>query len=125
MTIEPLQERGEYWQDVMGLNTWKIRFTYALPHELKDAWADADYDQYHQTALIRVLHPQFSHLQKWPVPEYDVDFSLVHELVHLMLDPLNVNDVEEGPEFTNLEQTVNKITEVIISLENQANEQID
>lgn len=106
----------------MCLNHWKIRFIYAAPHELKECWADNDFDQYHQTALIRVLHPQYSHLQKWPTPEYDVDFSLVHELVHLLLEPLGANEFENEQELTLLEQTVNTITEIVITLENASDE---
>ena len=122
MTTPDIQERGEYWQDLMGLNGWKIRYQFALPHELKDAWADNDFDQYHKTALVRVLHPQFGKLQAWPTPEYDVDYSLVHELVHLLLEPVGANDTETDIELTLLEQTVNAITDLIINLENQANE---
>ena len=106
----------------MGLNDWKIRFHFALPHELDGCWADNDFDQYHKTALVRVLHPQFGHLQKWPTPEYDVDFSVVHELVHLILEPLGANETDGDMELTLLEQTVNHITDLIITLEN-SNEQ--
>ena len=122
MTTTDIQDRGEYWQDLMGLNQWSIRYIYALPHELKDAWADNDFDQYHQTALVRVLHPQFGHLQKWPTPEYDMDSSIVHELVHLLLDPLDVNETESETELALLEQTVNRITDLIVNLENNNNE---
>ncbi len=122
MSPEQLQERGEYWASVMHLDDWQIRFTFAPPHELDGAWADADYDAYHKTALVRVLSPLYGHLQKWPTPEYDIDFSLVHELAHLLLEPLDVNEPREGIETTLLEQTVNKITSMVISLETQTND---
>lgn len=114
-----LQDRGEYWQELLGLNDWTIRFEYAPPHELGQAWADNDFDQYHKTALVRILHPNYAALQKWPAPPYSVDTSVVHELVHLLLDPLGANETENELEMTMLEQTINKLTDIFVSLENE------
>ncbi len=118
-TFESLQDRGAYWQTLLGLDQWDIRFAFAAPHELGDAWADCDFDQYSRTALVRVLDPQFAHLQAFPAPPYDIDYSLVHEMVHLLLDPLGVNEPEDAITETLLEQTINSITDIVVALENK------
>jgi hypothetical protein len=120
MNPHQLAERGQYWAELLHLTEWNIRFSYAEPHELGEAWADADFDPYHRTANIRILAPAWAHLQKWPVPEYSVDFSLVHELVHLLLEPCGVNDTSTEQQLITLEQLVNRITETVISLESEA-----
>lgn len=119
MTPSELSERGQYWQDVLGLNDWEIRFAYAEPHELGSAWADNQFDQYHKTALIRILAPRYAALQQWPTPEYDVDFSLIHELIHLAVEPMGVNDPTDDTQLCALEQFVNKFTGIIAALEAQ------
>ncbi len=123
MTPNELTERGQYWADILGLTEWNIRFSFADPHELGDAWADADFDVFHRTAVVRILAPRFAHLQKWPTPEYSIDFSLVHELVHLLLEPVGCNATESELELIQLEQLVNRITTTVILLESEANEQ--
>lgn len=116
-----LSERGAYWQELLHLDDWDIRFSFAAPHELGEAWADNEFDQYHKTAAIRILAPQYEALQKWPTPPYDIDFSLLHELIHLSVEPLGVNDPKSDHELTNLEQFVNKFSSIIAGLEAQGN----
>ena len=116
MTPKQLQRRGEYWQEVLGLSIWDISYKFASTLEIKGAWADNTFDPLHRRAIVRVVDEKWYALVARPIdPPFCVDINIVHELLHLVLEPLGVNDGIDG-DITPLEQTINLLADIIVKL---------
>ena len=96
MTLQRLKNRLRYWQRRLGLQVWDIT------------------DTNHRTALVRILAPEYADMFQPPAPAYEAENVLVHELLHLLLLP--VVDTDGEPDITSVEQLINLLAEVLISL---------
>jgi len=114
MQLSKLRNRLRYWQRQLGLEVWKIEVEYVLPHEVQNGYGSNTYDNNHRTSLVRIVDPEFCSMFQPPAPAYNAENVLVHELLHLLLIPLV--DSEGEPDTTSVEQLINLLTEVIISL---------
>ena len=101
------------WQQRLKLENWKIsvnltRLTDLKPKTLGNIHWDAD----KKTALIRVLSPsdyQFSCSDALK----DIEFTIVHELIHLELASLPHSEASRREE----EHAVNQITQALLELD--------
>ena len=114
MQISKLRHKLRYWQRRLGLDVWKIEVEYVLPHEVQNAYGSNTYDNNHRTSLVRIVDPEFASMFQPPAPAYDAENVMVHELLHLLLIPLV--DSEGEPDAASVEQIINLLTEVIITL---------
>jgi len=100
------------WQDRMNLKGWDIRFEMVRAEQLEPkTLGNIHWDTAVKTAKILVLAPQD---YKLPYKEMldDMEFTVVHELVHLELASLPRSDASRRTE----EHAVNEIASALLKL---------
>jgi hypothetical protein len=105
------------WQKRLNLEDWKLSVEVARASELKPrTLGNIHWDTEKKTALIRVLDPADYRLPFADVLQ-DIEFTVVHELIHLelapVLSPLERNDANRREE----EHAVNHMTDALLKLE--------
>lgn len=110
-------ERLSFWQGRLNLQDWRISVDVVRAGELKPhTLGNVHWDRDKKTAIIRVLDPADYHL---PAPDVlpDIEFTVVHELLHLelapVLAPLQRNDADRREE----EHAVNQIASALLRLD--------
>jgi len=105
------------WQKRLHLDDWHIETRIVRSTDLKpDTLGNLKWNSLSHTAMIKVLNPDDYDL---PGPEIaeDIEYTIVHELVHLQLSvlprDLNKKDVEEG--------VVNKIADALMGMDKGQN----
>jgi hypothetical protein len=81
------------WQSRLGLTAWTITVSFA---DLKAfqadnneiAYGDIQYETLQRVAHIRVIHPKHADSFTEPLPKPDTENIIVHELLHLVTDPV-------------------------------------
>jgi hypothetical protein len=112
-------ERLAMWQKRLNLQDWNISLLVARSTELKPkTLGNIHWDADKKTAVIRVLDPAD---YKLPFNEMlqDLEFTVVHELIHLqlspVLSPLQRNDANRREE----EHAVNHMADALLKLDRQ------
>lgn len=107
-----VKEKLQFWQKRLNLEKWNIgvqlvRNTSLKPKTLGNIHWDADTKQ----AVISVLS---TYDYKLPLQEMldDMEFTVVHELVHLQLSSLPRSEASRSAE----EHAVNEITQALVNL---------
>lgn len=110
-------EKLQSWQKRLNLEDWKITVEVARSSELKPrTLGNIHWDTDKKTAVIHVLDPAD---YKLPFPDVlaDIEFTVVHELIHLelapVLAPMQRNDANRRDE----EHAVNHMTDALLQLE--------
>jgi hypothetical protein len=113
-------ERLWVWQKRLNLQDWDISVVVARASDLKPkTLGNIHWDNEKKTAVIRVLDPAdyklpFDDMMK------DVEFTVVHELIHLelspVLSPLQRNDANRREE----EYAVNHMADALLKLDRAA-----
>jgi len=112
-----LRKRAKYWQNQLGLKHWTIKVVWAKAGELDDednlrVYGLNTYDPNHMTSLIQVLNPKDAD------ETYNVEETLIHELLHLFMFPLesaagfSIKSPTDQWE-TAMEQTINRLSELL------------
>ena len=86
------QKLFEYWVEKLGLTDWIIKFQYNVEPEdmaLEDACGCTSYVEVGKTAIIQILNPD---RYRYPVEPFDIERTIVHELLHLKLCLLDGDD---------------------------------
>lgn len=101
------------WQKRLHLEDWRIEARIVRSTDLKpDTLGNLKWNSVSRTATIKVLNPTDYDMPAADVPE-DIEYTVVHELVHLQLSALprdaGKKDVEEV--------VVNKISDALMQLE--------
>lgn len=100
------------WQGRLNLGDWKIDFKLVRRSELKPkTLGNIHWDSGTRTASIRVLAVQDYKLG-YPEMLQDMEFTVVHELVHLQLSSLPRSEASRSAE----ERAVNQITQALLDL---------
>jgi len=112
-------ERLSLWQKRLSLQDWNISLLVVRASELKPkTLGNIHWDADKKTAVIRVLDPAD---YKLPFSEMlqDLEFTVVHELIHLelspVLSPLQRNDANRREE----EHAVNHMADALLKLDRQ------
>lgn len=74
---DKLQEKIEFWQDRIGLTEWQLWSTFIPPDG--ERHAEVSYDPYHFQGTIQVNDD---------LPEDQWDWTVVHEELHILLEPI-------------------------------------
>jgi hypothetical protein len=103
--IAPLQVHLEKqlrnWQKRLGLDTWNLSIQLVRKSALdKDTWGNAEWDSETRTGIINVLDPQDYNL-KGSELRRDMECTIVHELVHIQVSPLDSRDPEAQEDVVN------------------------
>jgi hypothetical protein len=101
------------WQHRLHLDEWRINVRMVRATELKpDTLGNLKWNITNHTADIKVLSPIDYEIAPADIPE-DIEYTVVHELVHLQLSVLprdmGKKDVEEN--------VVNRISDALMSLD--------
>ena len=103
--MQPLEARLERqmkgWQKRLGLDDWKIALHVVRLAELdKRTWGNAEWDAETKTGTINVLDPRDYNLKGSDL-RLDMECTIVHELVHIQVAPLEATDESEREEVVN------------------------
>ena len=115
MNLQQLRKESRVWQKKLGLSNWKITVVWAKPEELNTedemVYGLNSYDPNHMEATIKILHPKYN-------AEVNPVETLIHELLHLFMFPLEAaagfskKDPSDQWE-TVMEQTINKLSSLL------------
>ncbi len=96
------------WQKRLGLADWHVRAKWASIAEIGNSYGTCRFDINHKTALISVLSEEFADSYTFPSPPWDAENIIVHELVHLLLAPAQLED------DVYQEQLINQLAEAFV-----------
>jgi hypothetical protein len=110
---EQVKDWVRVWQQRLKLDNWSIHTRIVRAYELKpDTLGNCKWDSEKRTATIRVLDPVDYDLPATSIPS-DIEFTVVHELVHLQLSSLPRDPKHKEVE----EDVVNGITDALLNLD--------
>jgi len=110
-------ERLAVWQKRLDLQDWNIAVVVARAGELKPkTLGNIHWDLEKKTAVIRVLDPAD---YKMPFPEMlqDIEFTVVHELIHLNFAPVLSDLQRSDANRREEEHAVNHMAEALLKLD--------
>jgi hypothetical protein len=110
-------ERLSVWQKRLNLQDWNISVVVSRATELKPkTLGNIHWDSDKKTAVLRVLDPADYKLPQNEMLQ-DIEFTVVHELIHLelspVLSPLQRNDANRREE----EHAVNHMADALLKLD--------
>lgn len=89
------------WQRRLGLEDWDLRLQVVRESQLdRNAWGAAEWDDIRKTGVIRVLDPRDYNLKGFEM-KLDMECTIVHELVHIQVAPLDARDADVREEVVN------------------------
>jgi hypothetical protein len=117
MTLEELQELCGEWQERLRLQNWKIVCKFVRHNEINDPQvANVSYQLRNEQAVVRVLDQEDyrrTHDKDFP---QDIEEAVVHELLHLVLAPLEPEGGVYGALEVIQEQIVNRLSDTLVAL---------
>ena len=116
VTAKFVAERLQTWQNRMNLRDWKIRVELLRADKLEPkTLGNIHWDTDLKTATIAVLAPEDYKLPYKAMLD-DMEFTIVHELVHLELASLPRSEASRRVE----ERAVNEIASALLKLANHS-----
>ncbi len=110
-----LNQKLFIWQKRLKLEHWNITVKLVRPGELKPkTLGNIHWDADTRSAAIKVLSP-LDYRMEFTEAIKDMEFTVVHELVHLQLSSLPRNEASRSAE----EKAVNTITQALLDLDRQ------
>jgi hypothetical protein len=108
-----VNERLAVWQPRLSLQGWKISIIMSHPSDLKPkTLGNIHWDSDKRSAVIRVLDASDYKLSFHDMLD-DMEFTVVHELIHLELSSLPRSDASRREE----EHAVNQIADALLKLD--------
>jgi hypothetical protein len=108
-----LDERLAVWQRRLKLEDWNVTIVMSHPSELrKGTLGNIHWDADNKTAVVRVLDAS-DYETPWNDTLKDMEFTVVHELIHLELASLPRNDASR----THEEHAVNNMADALLDLD--------
>ena len=116
-----LHQRLALWQERLNLQDWKISVIQSHPSSLRaGTLGNIHWDADQQTAVIRVLDASEYHVPMNAALK-DMEFTVVHELIHLELSSLTRNFKSRSEEsYSGEEQAVNRVADALLKLDSPA-----
>ncbi len=109
-----VKEKLAQWQPRLRLSDWRIDIRLVRANELKPKTVgNIHWDTPRKTATVRVLSHLDYKLSTFPAILRDMEFTVVHELIHLQLSSLPRSEASRGAE----ERAVNQLTEALLELD--------
>lgn len=101
-----------YWQTVLGLDPWEIQLNVSYALSSPDAEAEVGVQWEQEFACVNILAPEVYRALRLPQVQ-DVEHAVVHELLHILLWPLNP---AEGDELRHqiFEQIINRLARALV-----------
>jgi hypothetical protein len=113
-----LHQRLSRWQERLKLQDWNISLLMSHPAGLRrGTLGNVHWDTDKKTAAIRVLDAA-DYGKPFRATLEDMEFTVVHELVHLELTSLTRNFKSRSEEsFSEEEQAVNRMSDALLQLD--------
>jgi len=87
-----LVDQMKSWQKRLGLDDWNLSLQVVRQTEIDpNAWGSSHWDVRAKTATIQVLDPRDYNLKGADL-RLDMECTIVHELVHIQVSPLDARD---------------------------------
>jgi hypothetical protein len=87
-----LDRQLRFWQKRLGMEEWRLTVRLVRQRNLdKNTWGNAAWDPDEKTGTISVLDPADYNL-KGAGLRLDMECTIVHELVHIQVSPLDARD---------------------------------
>lgn len=110
-------ERVRAWQQRLDLQDWTISVAVVRASELRPkTLGNVRWDLDKKTAQIRVLDPA-DYQMSFPDTLKDIEFTVVHELIHLELAPLFADQHRTEANRRDEEYTVNHLADALLKLD--------
>jgi hypothetical protein len=104
-----LDRQMRSWQKRLGMEDWRLTVRLVRQKDLdKNTWGNAEWDPDEKTGTISVLDPLDYNL-KGGVLRLDMECTIVHELVHIQVSPL------DAPDENVREDVVNRIMTALLN----------
>jgi hypothetical protein len=103
--MNPLESRLEhqmhFWQKRLGLDEWNLSVRLVRQSEIdRNSWGAAEWDPEAKSGIISVLDPRDYNLHGGEL-KLDMECTIVHELVHIQVSPLDARDEVIREEIVN------------------------
>ena len=106
------------WQKRLNLQDWTITVEVSRASELKPkTLGNIHWDLDKKTAVIRVLDPADYHMPTMQAMLDDVEFTVVHELIHLEMAPVLADMQRNEANRREEEYAVNRMAEALLKLD--------
>jgi hypothetical protein len=108
-----LRDKLPFWQDRLALQDWKISVLMVHPTQLRQrTLGNIHWDADQKTAVIRVLAPG-DYQMPMRATLNDIEFTVVHELIHLELASLPRSEASRSEE----EHAINHMADALLQFE--------
>jgi len=109
-----VREKLAIWQQRLKLQDWKITVSMARARDMKPkTLGNIHWDLETKTAAIHVLDPADYHMPFQAMLD-DMEFTVVHELIHLTLAPLFSTVPRNEASRRDEERTVNSLADALL-----------
>jgi hypothetical protein len=98
-----------YWQEILRLKSWDIEFIFCSKDGLEGSssnYGECDIDDLNEDAIVRVWNDNGKD------DKYDIEHTLVHELLHIILGKLDLPKKKCKTE----EQIINSLSKTFVQL---------
>jgi hypothetical protein len=115
-----VRDKLALWQSRLKLQDWTIALIVSHPSDLRPGTlGNIHWDAEKKTARIRVLSASDYHAP-FRATEQDMEFTVVHELIHLVFQGVTRNEESRSTESrTAEEEAVNHMAETMLRLDRQ------
>lgn len=104
-----LDRQMRTWQKRLGLEEWNLSVRLVRQWQIdRNSWGAAEWDPDTKTGMISVLDPRDYNLRGNEL-QLDMECTIVHELVHIQVSPLQSTD------YVHREEVVNKIMSAVMN----------
>ena len=111
------KEKMWIWQKRLGLQDWDVTLEVVRGTDLKPkTLGNIHWDTERKTATIRVLDPADYKLPLHAMLE-DIEFTVVHELIHLEIAPVLSHFTRSDADRTEEEHAVNHMADALLHLD--------
>ncbi|MHC5779681.1 hypothetical protein [Nostoc sp.] len=114
MNLQNPQQSCQEWQQILRLMDWDVSVNIVSYEEMPEGVeGECQFVINNKTANIKLIKPEgypFDALRP-----YDMEQTLVHELLHLHFAPFNI---DTGLKATSQEQAINAIARALVNLKN-------
>lgn len=117
LTEEQLQERLNYWQKRLNLFQWYITVNIARSTEI-----EGEGQNNYNTALMESRITLIDPIDHEALGAYDMEFILVHELLHLIVEVNRHSRTYSDREEIDLEYAINALARSFMQFEDEKGE---
>ena len=96
-----LDRQLKIWQKRLGLENWNLTLRVVRQAEIdQNSWGASEWDPDSRTGTVSVLDPRDYNLRGGDL-KLDMECTIVHELVHIQVSPLDSGNPEAHEEVVN------------------------